>query len=196
MRLHARTRMRAAHAQWSDETMDTGLIPETILRSWEKQYDASIYDIMRRESVPVKEIRETALGQKTERELVTALTHENEAVRYWAATQLGNQLASVQDLKPIRAALRDPVPAVRIAAARAICMTDQPQAGLMVLNEALLHEDEWVRLAATLTLDEMSETARPSTAALQGVMQDPNKYVVRVANHALNQLLDLTNVVP
>jgi HEAT repeat protein len=75
-------------------------------------------------------------------------------------------------------------------------MTAQPQAGLRVLEEDLAHEDEWVRLAAALVLDEMGDVARPSTLALQGVMQDPNKYVVRVANHALNQLLDMANVVP
>lgn len=189
-------RMRTAHDQWSDETMDTGLIPETILRSWEKQYDASIYDIMRRESVPVREIRETALGQKTDVELVAALSHQNEGVRYWAAIQLGNQIESVQDLQPLRSALEDAVPAVRMAAARAICMTAQPQAGLAVLDQALSHEDEWVRLSASIILDEMGETAQPSVAALTSVMQDPNKYVVRVANHALNQLQGTTNEVP
>ena len=41
----------------------------------------------------------------------------------------------------------------------------------------------------------MGEQARPTVTALQSVMEDPNKYVVRVANHALNELLGTDNVV-
>lgn len=188
-------RMRAAHADWSDETMDTGLIPETILRRWESEYDQSIYEIMREHSVPVTEIRETALGQKNLSELTASLKHENEAVRYWAAIQLGNQIEQVQDLSPLQSTLQDAVPAVRIAAARAICKTPNAPEGLAILNKDLGHEDEWVRLAAAQVLDEMGETARPSIDALDSVMEDPNKYVVRVANHALNLMLGTANVV-
>ena len=55
--------------------------------------------------------------------------------------------------------------------------------------------DEWVRLSAALVLDELGEKSRPLIPDLQGVMNDENKYVVRVANHALNALLGLENVV-
>ena len=42
--------MRQVHADWSDRIKDTGLIPETILRKWEAEQDASIYDIMRNQA--------------------------------------------------------------------------------------------------------------------------------------------------
>lgn len=186
--------MRSAHGAWSDRIKDTGLIPETILRKWEAEQDASIYDIMRRESVPVAEIRETAVGEKHVDDLERALTHQNDAVRYWAAINLGNMAEEVEDAESLRMALTDEVPVVRIAAARALCHMDLPD-GIRVLERELGHEDSWVRLAAAQVLDEVGEQARASIPALKSVMEDENKYVVRVANHAINLLLGTENVV-
>ncbi len=56
------------------------------------------------------------------------------------------------------------------------------------LEEDLKNSDEWVRLYAAQVLDELGETSRPAENELEGLMKDHNKYVVRVANHALNQL--------
>jgi len=187
--------MRQVHARWSDDTKDTGLIPETILRKWEREQNASIYEIMRSQEVPVKEIRETALAEKSLIELEKNLSHDNEAVRYWAAISLGNQADNLQDASALVASLKDEVPVVRFAAARALAMMNKTALALPVLEVGLQHEDEWVRLNASQVLDEMGEQARPSIPALQGVMKDPNKYVVRVANHAINVLLKTDNVV-
>lgn len=187
--------LRQVHARWSDETMDTGLIPETILRKWEQEQDASIYDIMRNKEIPVTEIRETALAEKSLESLIENLGHKNEAVRYWAAISLGNQVEMITQTIELEQALTDEVPVVRFAAARALAKLNKTSLALPVLGEGLGHEDEWVRLSATQVLDEMGEEARPSLAALQSVMDDENKYVVRVANHALNQLLGTQNEV-
>jgi uncharacterized sulfatase len=67
---------------------------------------------------------------------------------------------------------------------------------LQTLEASLRNEHEWVRLHAALVLDEIDEKARPAIPALQSVMDDENKYVVRVANRALNQLQGTENVVP
>ena len=91
--------------------------------------------------------------------------------------------------------LKDPVPVVRLVAARAICKMGDPDVGLPTLTAELQHEDNWVRLYAALVLDEMGETSRPAIKDLQSVMDDENKYVVRVANHALNYLLGTQNAV-
>ena len=187
--------MRQAHAQWSDRTKDTGLIPETILRKWEAQEDASIYDIMNNKSIPVTLIRETALGQKTMEELSSLLEHENDAVRYWAAIHLGNQAEKLTEQTFLDKALSDAIPVVQAAAARALIKMNKSKKALATLESLLQDEDEWVRLAAAQVLDEAGPDARSSTAALQGVMDDKNKYVVRVANHALNRLLGTANAV-
>lgn len=188
--------MRTAHGNWSDQTKDTGLIPETILRKWEEQYQKSIYTIMREESVPVSAIRKIAIAPFELEEWLAALQDPNAAVRYWAAIRLGNQLESKEHVDQIQAQLTDSVPLVRIATARALCHLGVEEPGLAVLKEELQHPDEWVRLASALVLDELQEKGRPALAALQSVMDDSNKYVVRVANHAINALLDSDNIVP
>ena len=187
--------MRRAHDQWSDDTKDTGLIPETILLRWEQQHQLPIYEIMRREAIPVTAIRETALGRRTTNELVEDLAHENAAVRYWAAIHLGNRAADLSDVSMLAPVLRDSVPLVSIAAARALCKTGNPRPAVPVLEQWLSDSGEWVRLAAAQTLDEIDEQARPAVNALKAVMDDKNKYVVRVANRALNQLEGTSNVV-
>ncbi|NET35204.1 MAG: sulfatase, partial [Cyanothece sp. SIO1E1] len=188
--------MRAAHAEWSDRTKDTGLIPETILRRWEKDYNKSIYAIMRQDSIPVSLIRNIAIGELELEPWLTALQNPNAAVRYWAAIRLGNDERVANHISSLRQHLADSIPLVRIAVARALCLAGVEKFGLPVLQKELQHADEWVRLSSAIVIDEMQEQARPAVEDLQSVMEDPNKYVVRVANHALNALLGTTNTVP
>ena len=91
--------------------------------------------------------------------------------------------------------LIDEVSLVRIAAARALCILDEPSKGLTVLANELNDSSEWNRLNAVLVLDELGDKSKPVIPALKMVMNDKNKYVVRVANHALNTMLDLSNKV-
>jgi len=191
--------MRQAHARWSDNSKDAGLIPETIMRAWEAESNTSIYEILRARDIPIGEIREAALG-KEPGQLIHSLSHTNEAVRYWSAISLGNndELANnrkATDLLSLR--MRDEVPAVRIAASRALCKTGQLEKPLRVLMEELDSDDEWVRLLAAQVLDEMGEDARFAEKALQKRIDvdDPNKYVVRVANRALNKMNGTHNMV-
>ena len=190
------SRLRAAHAEWSNRVMDTGLIPETILRSWETEYDASIYDVLRSKNVDIALIRETAAGGKSVTELHSLLGHENAAVRYWAAVSLGNKADESPDRNSVSDVLNDNVPAVRIAAARAMALMNQPAQALPVLVAALNHGDEWVRLYAAQVLDEMEEQARPAIPELRATLDDDNRYVVRVVNRALNELEGTSRVVP
>ncbi len=189
--------MREAHATWSDETHDTGLIPETIIRHWEEQWDMPIYDIMREKDMPITHIRETALGQRAYTQILNDLTHENDAVRYWAAIHIGNHPeVGMSSHEQLREAIDDPVPTVRIAIARALEKLGDAEPAINILKQELNNEDPWTRLIAAQVLDEMGDQAKPAVKALKGVMNDENKYVVRVANHALNQMLGTDRVVP
>jgi HEAT repeat protein len=151
---------------------------------------------MRSSEVPVQEIRETALAELTVDKLEENLFHQNEAVRYWAAISLGNQVDKISDLNKLHKALADATPVVRFAAARALSKVDQAASGVPVLEKGLKDNDEWVRLNAAQVLDEMGEQARPALSSLQEAMKDPNKYVVRVVNHAINELSNTQNEVP
>ena len=75
-------------------------------------------------------------------------------------------------------------------------MRGSPDAGLGVLVGELKSRHQWVRLSAALALDALGETARPAIPALHQALADKeNKYVVRVANHALNVLEETTRSV-
>jgi len=190
-------RMRQAHKDWSVRVADAGLIPEPIIREWEEKLNKPIYNILRENEIPVDKIQEVALASDLGL-FVENLDHENEVVRYWAATGIGNYAEEGNNeifdgLSPL---INDEYPLVRIAAARAYCLLDQESDGLKTLSAGLKDKNEWTRLNAALVLDEIDEKAEPLIPDLKGVMDDENKYVVRVANRALNQMQGTNNVVP
>lgn len=65
------------------------------------------------------------------------------------------------------------------------------------VTKELNNNDGWVRLLAAQVLDEIGEDARPAEKELQKRIDvnDSNKYVVRVANRALNVMNRTNNVV-
>ena len=72
-----------------------------------------------------------------------------------------------------------------------------PGQALPILEVELKSDHQWGRLAAAIVLDEMDEQARPAIPALkQALVKQPNKYIVRVANRALNELQGTQNTVP
>lgn len=186
--------MRAAHKQWSDDTKDTGLLPETILRAWERNYNASIHSIIRNQSIPVSLIRSIAIEDLSVDSLEKYLEHSNSAVRYWSAISLGNKQQKVS-ISKMNTTLKDSIPAVQIAAARALCKHQKTVVALPILQEHLKHSDEWVRLLAAQVLDEIDEQARPALPTMQKALKDQNKYVVRVVNRAINELTGANNTV-
>ena len=189
-------KMRQAHKDWSVKIADAGLIPEPILRQWEKQFNKPIYNILRENEIPVDKIQEVALASDIQL-FIENLNHENEAVRYWAATGIGNYAKEGNNemFSKLSSLLKDETPPVRIAAARAFCILDKESEGLKTLSTQLTNKDEWTRLNAALVLDEIGEKARPLIGDLQLAMNDENKYVVRVVNHTINALLKTHNEV-
>ena len=58
-------------------------------------------------------------------------------------------------------------------------------------------EHEWLRLQDIIVLDEIDEMARPVLPVMQKALKNqPNKYITRVANRAVNDLLGTENEVP
>jgi len=196
-------RMRQAHLDWVLDTRDLGLMnePEIVAR---EEIVGSRYAILRQpeNETLIGRLRQAASlaleGAEALPRMVETLEDPDAAVRYWGAIGLGNlgrEAAPAQER--LLRGLQDPSPAVRIAAARALCRLDQPQQALPVLIEELASDRQWVRLHAAIALDEIDEQARPAIPALKEALKDSqNKYVVRVANRALNELLGTENSVP
>lgn len=199
--------LRAALTEWQLQIGDLGLVPESeILRR--ETAAGSAFDILHGaadQGALIKTLTTVATaaseGVGAFPKLLKALGHKDAAVRYWGATGLGNFAAEAKKTAGVMGALdvllEDKSPAVVIAAARALCRMGLTATGLAALEAQLRGDNEWARLEAIIVLDELEETARPALASMKGALLDqPNKYVVRVANKAVNDLLGTANQVP
>ena len=193
--------MREVHLQWVRDTGDLGLLPEAEIEIREKAVGER-YRILQGQTELNTELGRVAAlassGVYALPELLKALRHPDAAVRYWGATGVGNiGREAVNAKEPMINALEDSSPSVRIAAARALAKLGDPKRALPTLQAELKSEHQWGRLAAAIVLDEMDEQARPAIPALkQALVRQPNKYIVRVANRALNELQGTNNAVP
>ncbi|MHC4805568.1 MAG: sulfatase-like hydrolase/transferase [Planctomycetota bacterium] len=196
--------MWKALREWMLEVRDLGLLPEGEI--WERAAKlGNPYEILRGpkgEALLERLIDAAILAGRPKPKDQPAIekTYEDKdaAVRYWAVVGLGNLgKAAGTSLAPLlRKALEDASANVRIAAAQGLCTLDLEKEGLPVLERELASEKEWIRLAAAIALDTVGEKARPAIAALRKALDDQyNKYVVRVANRALNQLEGTNNKV-
>ena len=197
-------KLRKVHKQWIKETRDLGLIPEPEMVLREKQA-GSRYDILAKtddKTLPERLGRMAALaseGSQALPELLKGLQDKDAAVRYWAAIGIGN-IGRLSD-EATRACLnileKETSTVVRIAAGRALLrMKTEEKKALSELSKSLDSPEEWSRLHAAIALDEADEQARPVLTSLkEALINQPNKYIIRVANKAVNDLLGTKNTV-
>ncbi len=154
-------RLRKAHVAWMRETKDVGLIPEPELEARESKY-GSRWAILR--------APENATLQ--DRLLAPTIDDPDPAVRYRALRSGQGDPAKL---------VADPAPVVRIEAARRTSNVE-------VLVRELASPVDSVRLHAALALDGLGAKARPAAEPLKKALDDENRYVPRVAEHALKGL--------
>ena len=200
-------KMRQALSGWQNEIGDVGLIPEAEIEILE-QDAGSRFEILHsttgnstagnRLATLVDIATSASKGPTSIPKLLFALHSEDPSIRYWAAMGIGNIGAQTKSaLKRVAEYLDDPSPSVRIAAARAVAKLGSPEEALPVLEAELQSDHQWGRLAAAIVLDEMDEEARPALPSLQqALLNQPNKYIVRVANRAINELENTDHQVP
>jgi uncharacterized sulfatase len=187
-------RLRRAHHAWQEDVVDLGLLPEADLRT--RFGSEAPYAAVRRDPAlyPLNRIRNAAdLASRRDPALVTRLadllSDKDPAVRYWAASGLvaqpGDRSAQSEAAKAALAALADEAPWVRVAAADALCRMGRIASARPILVAAMKDSNEWVRLQAINVLDRMDEAALPALDTLKAAVSDPNAYVDRVAEHAL-----------
>ncbi len=200
--------MREECLRWQKEIRDVGLVPEAEIEIRETTID-SRYDILRQAGGEamvgrlVDAASRASQGASVTDRLLEDLHDSDAAIRTWGATGIGNAAREMSGslassvLPALSTALQDSAPNVRIAAARALCLLGKLDRGLPVLQQELKSQHQWGRLAAAIVLDELDEAARPALDDLQAALSDqPNKYIVRVANKAVNDLLGTKHEVP
>jgi HEAT repeat protein len=187
-------RMRAAHLRWQDETRDLAWIPEPELYRREKERGTRLGLLGgQRGAKLLARLRQAHQAGETHdvKALKKAATDEDPAVRYWAVQHL-------RAPEQIKAALSDPNPTVRIAAARAGLRGGLQEPSAALLAREMNGDDEWLRLLAAIVLDEVPEAGRPHIEVLRRAKTDSRNtatYVPRVVNHTLNVLLNTTETV-
>jgi len=177
-------RMRKAHVTWQEQVLDLGLFPEgEIIREEAKL--GSRYAILRQPGrKQLLRTLQAIAGTTDAKVLGEALRHPEASVRYWAATGLAN-------LKQRAEALEDESPSVRIAAAMACLRAGDDAKAVEVLQAALGHTEETIRLEAGNAADRIGERARPLEKELEARLsddRDKTTYPSRVANRVLNVL--------
>jgi HEAT repeat protein len=147
---------------------------------------------------PVERILDAAelVGRGPEKleQLKRALKDPESGVRYWAAvglTVLGKDAAPAAEA--LLAAIEDPCPNVRFAAAEALCNLNGDEKAVPVLGAGLEHEDRWVRLAAAMSLVAVGQDAWRAVPAMREAVEDKTKhqaslYIRWALKHALSRL--------
>ena len=136
----------------------------------------------------VRSIGEMALGRRAgaTEAILESLGHEDGSVRFWAAVATIHLPALDADAQALLTnALADPVPEVRIQAARALVGTVAEPEALETLAGLLSHRNRGVRLQAVHAADAIKDKAAPLVKELQAATEDEFDYVQRVARHAL-----------
>lgn len=202
--------MRTALAQWQREIGDIGLVPEAEIERIEGK-SGSRYEILHpaannnaagsMEETLTKLVQiatKASDGIEALPELIEAAKSPDASTRYWCMTGIGNIGPAAKSAREaVIVGLKDPSPNVRIAAARAAAKLGETEMALDLLRAELKSEHQWGRLSAAIVLDEMDEQARPALKSLQEALENqPNKYIVRVANRAVNELLGTNHQVP
>jgi HEAT repeat protein len=118
------------------------------------------------------------------------LRSEDAGLRAAALSHLAYAGKPAQEMAPaVRAALKDPSPAVRRAAAEALGMTDDAPESVAPLVKALGDRDAGVRAGAAVSLGaNFGPAAKPAVAALTNALWDDDDTVRSVAAEALGRI--------
>ncbi len=192
---HILEELRKAHLQWTLRTRDLGYIPEANLAERRANLTGYEFGAAGEQTYPLKKIRNAAITATTSNTSIDTLTKllsdKDSAVRYWACVGLAIQHKSAKPVIPLlTAALKDPTPNVRLAAAEALIKLGQTKDSIALAASELTSKNQWARLTAAIVLDHADGHATPAIPTMKKSIrtEKKNKYVVRVLTHAINEL--------
>jgi arylsulfatase A-like enzyme len=179
--------LRSLHINWMHQTQDMGLITEPVLEEMGKKHGNKYFILQRpenqgivnqvREVIELREQGITGLNQ-----LVLKLEENPPAVRFRAAYEIGNFGNEAKSaMTHLEKCLLDESGAVRIAAARALCLIGNSTKGIETLRKELLtNPNHSVRHYAALYFEDLGEVARKYLADFKQAQKDNNDSVQRV----------------
>ena len=182
--------LRTTLYDWMIETRDVGLIPEPVLEELGHRH-GSKYQVLRQasnSSFGKQLIEIIAAGEAGNLSaLRAATTSKRPSLRYWGATWLGH-LKSKQDGKQLAALTRDPVPAVRVAAALALARLGEHQTSLPLLASHIDADNLLVGMYAIRALEKVGPAASEVLPAIKDAVDSPYEFTRRFAKRLSSQL--------
>ena len=191
-------RLRAANGEWVKRIHDSGFLPEAEMIARAQEKEITIYELMRDPELPIDRIIETAeLASLNDPanldQLITCLSDEEPAVRYWGATGcaiLGEQAEPAH--QTLEEHLDDPSPSVAIACAEALYYLGDKEKSVATLSQALDYDQEMARVHALNVLKLIGEDARPALEPakelVSGTDPDDRSYDLRAARYLIEKL--------
>ncbi len=168
---------------WMAGSRDLGLIPEPILEDLGKQHGNKYFVLQQPENKDlVRQLIEVIeAGERGHTQaLRAALKSKNPALRYWAVTGAGN-LDGKGAVKALTRRNSDPDPAVRIAAALALCKLGEPDGCAEILIKEIDNAN-YIASMYALRAIEIAELDTPSIkAAVNKAQEHPYEFTRRIA---------------
>jgi len=176
---------------WMIETRDVGLIPEPILEDLGRRY-GSKYQVLQQannNTLGQQLIEVIVAGEQGDRQaLRAAISSKRPSLRYWGATWLGH-LKSKQDKEKLVALTRDPVPAVRVAAALSLARMGDQQTYLPLLASHIKADNLLTGMYAIRALEQLGPAASAVLPAIEKARNSPYEFTRRFAKRLSSQLV-------
>ena len=155
--------LRKVNSQWIRKNRDAGFIPEGIMV--DEAGNKTIFEMIQSKNYPIEDIIEMAemassKDAKHLTKLAEGLTHNEPAVRYWAAsgcTILDKEAEPM--IGKLKKLLKDPVADVRIAAAEGLCKLGLKKESLNLLIKEMKSKNPHSRLHAINVMDALEDDA-------------------------------------
>lgn len=188
--------MRAKLWQTSAEIGDLGYIPEPILEESGKRYGNKYHVLAAVENRELQEACHSILGKCATKDLsgmLEGLAHERPEIRFWAAYGLGNIDAHTETtLTALDHALMDESHAVRIAAARALCLSGKTEAALQTLTNNLSNSNLIISMYSALFIEDLPvPLIRKALPELGNAMDSPYAFTQRIASRLIKKINEI-----
>ena len=167
--------------QWMADSGDVGIIPEPVLEELGREHGSKYGLLPPRSRLTWQIIEVVEAGERQDVPALRAgLTHPHPAVRWWAATGLGNagDRTAVADLKPL---LEDRYAGVRVAAAQSLCQLGAVSEGLPVLERSIDDSNLVAGMYAIRGIEMLGDVAAPAQPAVKAAVRSPYEFTRRIA---------------
>ncbi|MFV0442309.1 MAG: sulfatase-like hydrolase/transferase [Planctomycetaceae bacterium] len=167
--------------QWMVDSADLGIIPEPVLEELGREH-GSKYGVLKAKDRAVWTILDTieAGERKDIGALLLNLKNSHPAVRWWAATGLGNA-GDASTVDALKLLLEDEYGGVRVAAAQALCQLGAIDAGLPVLEKEIDSENLIVGMYAIRGIEMLGKRAGSAKDSVQRALNSPYDGTRRIA---------------